>query len=202
MVAIIPPSRWEQATGKSPEAIIQFFSKSDWAILFMQAFSHAAILHQNEEWKEIILSHWVKNFESPKWQDLPTNNLLVSLSAASFDKLCLLALKTNPDFSNEHAPLLILVRSSKHLWSATLSKLLIRSFQKWMAQQSNSHWGSWHYRAVVRMASYRCTISVEADLRKYWPTDSIVWPAWQRDIEIFLSTLQFRKEMALRLRSG
>lgn len=195
MVAIIPPTGWEKATHESPEAIIQLFSKSDWSTLFMQAFSHAAILHQNEEWKTIILSHWIKNFESPKWQDLPTNKLLDSLSPTSFDQLCLLALKTNPDFSNEHAPLLIIIRSSKHLWTAALSKTLIRSFQKWMAQQANSHWGAWHYRAVLKMAAYHCAISVYPDLRKNWPTDAPVWSAWQRDIEIFLSTLQFRKEM-------
>jgi len=196
IVAVIPPARWEAASQESPEALLKIFSKSDWAVLFFQAFSQAAILHQNEAWKEVILSMWVKNFESPKWQDLPTNKLLASLSAASFDRLCLLALKTNSNFSNEHAPLLSLIRSSKHLWSATLSKTLIRTFQKWMAQQANSHWGSWHFRAVLKMASYRCAISVDADLRKNWPTDAVVWSAWQRDVEIFLSTLQFRKEMA------
>ncbi len=199
MMAIIPPTHWEKATQESPESVIKIFSKSDWAVLFLQAFSHASILHKNEAWKEAILASWIKNFESKKWQDLPTNKLLASLSAGSFDKLCLLALKANPDFSNEHAPLLILIRSSKHLWSATLSKTLIRSFQKWMAQQSNSHWGAWHFRAVLKMASYRCAISTDAELRKKWPTDAAVWSAWQRDIEIFLSTLQFRKEMTQHL---
>ena len=201
IMAIIPPSRWEAATKESPEALIKIFSKSDWGLLFLQAFSHAAIRHKNEEWKEVILAAWIKNFNSSKWQDLPTSKLLASLSAGSFDKLCLLALKTNPDFSNEHAPLLILIRSSKHLWSAALSKTLIRTFQKWMAQQANSHWGSWHFRAVLKMAAYRCAISVDAELRKNWPTDAAVWSAWQRDIEIFLSTLQFRKEMIQHLQS-
>jgi len=199
MIAVVPPKRWEKEFSKKPVELIQLFLQSDWAVLFLQAFSQAAILHQDQEWMEAILSLWIKNKMDQRWQDFPVRSLLEAIDADVFDRVCQLALKVDSNFSDEQAPLIILIRHSKHLWSPTFSKNLIRAFQRWMAQQNHHHWGGWHYKTVLDKAAYHSAIDVQDSLRKNWPTDAPLWSAWQQDIERFFSTLQFRYEMKLEL---
>ncbi len=195
MITLMPPSRWEREYEKSPEELITIFLRSEWAVLFLQAFSQAAILHDDKKWMQALLTAWIKNNANPVWYEFNPEPILKAIDAGTFNEVCLLALKVDADFASEEGPLFILIRSSKNIWSADLSKNLIGRFQKWMAKQESTHWGSWHYKTVLKKASYHCSTEVHEALRKNWPTEAVVWSAWQREIELFLSTLQFRAEM-------
>ena len=195
MVTVLPPEKWEEHFEKTPEAIIQLFSKSEWAVMLVEASAEAAALHQSASWMEAILLFWLENEYKSGWSKLKIDPILNTLPNELFNKILLKKLKAAKILPNEDSPLIRLMEQEGYRWENQLTKTFMQQLKEWMLRNPSYSWSGWKYRNLLKRAAYTVSPAMEKHLHQLWLSEPHHWAGWERDIQQFFNTLNFRKEM-------
>jgi hypothetical protein len=83
----------------------------------------------------------------------------------------------------------------RHDWPEQLSVQFIRALKGWLAEQPPFQFATPAYRAQLETAAYRSDPGLLDQLRRGWPLQAPSWRLWEKEVENFLNTLMFRREM-------
>ncbi|MFT5263474.1 MAG: hypothetical protein ACI8YQ_002217 [Polaribacter sp.] len=195
MMAIIPPGKWEEKFKRAPTKLIEIFAQSDYAIILLQSFSHAATLHRNDDWAIAILEFWLYHHHLDRWVDFMPKQLCENLSAEAFNRIAIPALEYCDQLPTDEDPITILIRKNTHPWNESLTQAFIMKCKEWISEYSSSYWTAIHLKSIIQNASYHIEPKLADSLTKSWPTTSAAWGSWESDIETFFKVLRFRKGM-------
>ena len=195
MIASIPPRRWNEHFQTSTSETLQLIVRSDWSELILQAVAEASATHQDEEWMEYILDFWLEHYHQQRWNYFNLKKLLESISVSTFNKICTQNVQKTNSLLDEESPLTTILRTVKLPWDDTLSVLVIRAMQKWIAGETAHYWSGWHLRSILKQAAYLCNPELLEQLARGWPYTNYGSSNWEKEIDNFLSTLKFRQEM-------
>lgn len=195
MMSIVPPSRWEQEYKQKPNALLSVFIRSEWSELLIQSMINAAARHRDETWMELLLDFWMENAEEPKWQKLDIQALLLALPDHIFNKIAIQKLDGQKGFLEESDPLVILLKSAQHFWDDRLVILFLQNIKSWLSAQGSRYWSGWHYKGILNKVAYTCSPNLYDVLLGDWTRSAGLWQGWEQQIEAFLRTVKFRKEM-------
>ena len=195
MVAIIPPEKWEKKFNERPEALLNIFSRSEWGSMFLEAFAAAATLHQSVDWMEALLRFWLTNYTQVKWSQLDFSVLLDALPDEVFNEVLyekLSAVKFLPD---EQSLLIQLLQKDNCQWDNRLTKLVMEQLKGWIAKNATYSWTGLTYRKMLKRAAYNINPQMEKQLSHFWLGDTMNYGGWEKDLQLFLNILSFRKDM-------
>ncbi len=199
MIALVSPELWLQEFEKEAEDVLVLFETSEWSELIIQAIIEATILHQNKDWARALLSFSIRQKDNPTWQSLNINRLFDHISNDGFNTVAVNGMKATKGLLEENSPLTLLLKNCKCLWNDELTILVIRNLQNWLIGENSRYWNGWHYRTILKNASYLCNPHLHQQLILNWPEESRIWSSWEKEIDEFLSTLHFRKKMIIAL---
>ena len=149
MIAIIPPSKWEEKFNKTPEELIDIFAQSDYAIILLQAFSYATSLHSNDKWAVAILEFWLYHHHLDRWEDFTPKQLCENLSANAFNRIAIPALEYCDQLPAEEDPITLFIRKNNHPWDKSLTTAFMTKCKEWIAEYSSSYWTSFHLKSII-----------------------------------------------------
>ncbi len=195
MIAIIPPEKWEEKFKRTPEDLIEIFAQSDYAIILLQALSHATTLHPNDNWAIAILEFWLYHHHLDKWVDFTPKQLCENLTAEAFNRIAIPALEYCDQLPTDEDPITLLIRKNTHPWDESLTHAFMIKCKEWISEYSSSYWTAIHLKSIIQNASYHIEPKMADSLTKSWPTTSAAWGSWESDIESFFKVLRFRKGM-------
>jgi hypothetical protein len=184
---------------KSPIEILQIFAHSDWTALLIQAVIESTILNKNEHWMEAILGLWLQNEDYPIWQNSSAKELLGMIPNKLFNQFTLKSLEQTKGLPEENSPAAQLLRLGKHEWDDQLTLIVIKRFQYWLSDTTTFYWDSSYYKKILQTAAYKANPTLYDALKSGWNYHAPTYGQWQPDIELFLRTLVFRKEMIAEL---
>jgi len=199
MLSKVPPRRLELFFDKSPIEILQIFAHSDWTALLIQAVIESTILNKNEHWMEAILGLWLQNEDYPIWQNSSAKELLGMIPNKLFNQFTLKSLEQTKGLPEENSPAAQLLRLGKHEWDDQLTLIVIKRFQYWLSDTTTFYWDSSYYKKILQTAAYKANPTLYDALKSGWNYHAPTYGQWQPDIELFLRTLVFRKEMIAEL---
>lgn len=199
MLAKIPPNKIEAFFDKNPSEILTIFAQSDWVGLLIQAMIEATILHKDQNWMEAILEMWLAHEDYPIWQNPSAQKLLELIPEKLFNQFVLQSLEKTQSLLEENSPASKLLKTSNHDWNDQLSLLIINRFQHWLSETSSFYWNNFHYKQLLQTASYRINPSLYDAVKSGWNHNAPTFGQWEPEIEQFLRTLVFRKEMIAEL---
>ncbi|MFK7980148.1 MAG: DUF5691 domain-containing protein [Saprospiraceae bacterium] len=195
MVAILPPHHWEKQFQKSPSEILYFFTQSEWAMMLVEGVANAAALHGSVDWMEAILRFWLVNYNNRRWAELNIKPVLSVLPNEVFNEVLFEKLKARNALPEEHSPLIQLLQKENYVWDERLTNTLMPQLKEWIADNVSYSWTGIQYRKMLKQAGYNIAPKKEKQLSKFWMGLSQNWAGWEKDIQQFLTVLQFRREM-------
>ncbi|MGB1216669.1 MAG: DUF5691 domain-containing protein [Saprospiraceae bacterium] len=202
MVAMIHPKLWEEQFKKDAAEIVNLFRSSDWGELLLQAVIEAAVLHKDENWTAALLLFKIENQHIQQWQNLNTNRLIEQVSDKIFNTVATKGMEQNQGLLEEGSPVTYMLKNCACLWSDELTELVIVNLHEWLAGESSRYWNGWHYRSILKKASYMCNPFIHEKFSyEWWPRESKIWGSWEREVDDFLATLHFRCKMVEGLKS-
>ena len=195
MVSILPPQHWEKQFQKSPSEILYFFTQSEWAMMLVEGVANAAALHGSVDWMEAILRFWLSNYNNRRWAELNIKPVLEALPNEVFNEVLFEKLKARNGLPEEHSPLIQLLQKENCVWDDRLTNVLMPQLKEWIADNVSYSWSGIQYRKMLKQAAYNIAPKKEKQLSKFWMGISQNWAGWEKDIQQFLTVLQFRREM-------
>lgn len=195
MIAIVPPPYWEKQFQRSPSEILYFFTQSEWAMMLIEGVASAAALHGSVDWMEAILRFWLSKYNNRRWAELNVKRVLDSLPNEVFNEVLFEKLKAIKFLPEEHSPLIQLLQKEDCLWDDRLTNVLMPQLKEWIADNVSYSWTGIQYRKMLKQAAYNISPQKEKQLSKFWMGAAQNWAGWEKDIQQFLTVLQFRREM-------
>ena len=195
IISRIPPIAWEKHFQISAERLFQIMLRSDWKQLLLMGVKETLLNHPDVKWLELLGRYWMQSSGSDlKWNGKIAN--LVKLWPDDlFNRLCHNYLVYNPYLIEKESFIYKCLTLNHHSWSDDLTKTMVRNFQNWMANAGTISWGGRHYKAILNVAAFRSNPYLLQQMGKGWQTNGFIWEVWEHDIQNFLNTLRFRKEM-------
>jgi hypothetical protein len=195
MIAMVPPSTWCDAWGKTPTELIQAVGKSEWKEAVLLGWSHATQRHVDPDWAEALARRWFSEGDSPHRSSASSFSILEQIPAQRMEALILLALETDQEPLYDGHPAFRLLRSFRTAWTAPLSRTVVRSLRQRISQGENRDRGAWELRPSLKEFALRVPPALADEFSAGWPTEAKEWDAWAGLVDNFLSLLQFRHEM-------
>lgn len=195
MVALIPPRLWLAHFKMEAKEVLELFVRSDWGELLVQAMVEATHLHKDEDWTEALLTFKIESQNVQRWQSLNVARLMNDVTDKVFNNVAIAGMKQAEGLLEENSPITMLLKTGSSLWENELTLLVMKNLQEWLAGETSRYWNGWHYRTILKKASYTCNPFLHDELSANWPEESRIWSSWEKEIEEFLSTLYFRKKM-------
>ena len=192
LMSHLHPSFWNTYLNLPPEECLLIFENSQHSRLLQQSIVASSILHQEQEWIDAIAASLFigKSGSSDIYVDT-----IPFMSAATFNKVILRQVKTKPFLLEENGLVYPTLELCEHFWSDELALAILNPFQQWLATAQSAQWSVWHYKKILKLASYRINPNLASTLKNGWQFQSYVSFQWQEDIEKFNRTLIFRKGM-------
>lgn len=195
MIALLSPTEWEMVSQLDASQCLHIFLQNDSVALLLPALLEAIVRHRNKDWMAAFLNQWLEKYDEPQWQKLSLTPLLDLLPNLLFNEIAIKSFKPLKTLPEENTPLDLLLKLEQQNWSGDLALLFVRNLQAWMVSEEASYWGAWNIRLILKNAAYRVHPLQFSKLNEGWPTETPVWGSWQKDVDGFLTTLRFRKEM-------
>ena len=195
MLARVPPAWWTEAFTNDPAECIRLFLQAGRQELWLTALGEAALRYRDAEWMEALLLYWEENDREGPWKNSLPEQLMDALSAEAFHRLALQLLRRRGRLPGAGSLTAHLLSRSRHAWPEQLSVLFIRSLQQWLAELPPFQSAPPAYRAQLEAAAYHSDPGLLDQLRRGWPLQAPSWRLWEKEVETFLNTLMFRREM-------
>ncbi len=195
LVGRIPPSWWENQLKREPRQIASLFARSRWGNILIPALTEATILHKDDDWREALLRYWQELGKEEEWHHPKGKQLMSQLSDTAFNRIILEQLEGSEALVEEHSLAGHLLCLKVRPWDNQVSKNIIRGFQKWLAGANAYQWNTWHYRRIFEVAAYSVSPHLLDHLKAGWNFKAAAWAQWDGDVERFLKTLAFRRDM-------
>ena len=195
MASRIPPDYWRRRFTLEAPACIRLFSTLKIQRSILQALAEAAFRYDDEEWTEAILLHWANDPDDSLWKTFLTDGWMEKITAPVFNRVTLDHFNR---FSTLPGPESIcgrLLSLSAHSWTEALTLAFVKSFQDWLADWPGLSSPPRFAQLYLKAAAYKSAPQLLDRVRKGWPMQSRAWPLWEGEVEQFLNTLLFRKEM-------
>lgn len=195
MIKIVPPKKWEIYFNLEPNEILQLFIQNEWALILVEGLMEATALHPSPKWIETIIHFWLNNYNRKNWADLNILPIIDLLPHEFFNSILLDKLKVASFLPPEQSPIIFLLQREAYQWEDGLIDIFIRYLVDWIKDNPSFSWAGYQYRTVLKRAAYAVNPKVEKKLKKRLLHDNINWGGWERDIQQFLSIIQFRREI-------
>ncbi len=193
MVSYVPLDVWSHCWGKQPSEIVQAVIDSEWEKLLLEAWTNAAINHENVPWAEALLpkcsSLYHACFQS---QEQLLQGLFSVLSQERANALMLqILLDWEEEPLNPQHPAFPLLSQSCHPWSREISNLVLSKIREII--QENSRQLHWQVRSHLQSFALYMEPSIVDEATAN--LTSAVTDIWRDTVDEFLARLQFRWEM-------
>ncbi len=192
LISHLHPSFWNTFLNLSPEECLLVFENSQQYRLLQKSIVAACILHQDQDWLDAIVAALFagKGPSSDIYVDA-----LPYVSAPTFNKVLLRQVKNKPFLLEENGLVYPTLELCEHPWSDELAFAILSPFQQWLATAQSAQWSVWHYKKILKLASYRINPNLASSLKSGWQFQSYIAFQWQEDVEKFNRRLIFRKGM-------
>ncbi len=194
IIAKIPPQWWTDSLNKSPQELLALAAKTEWENVFVWGWAMAAKNFQDKEW--IIACHrfyldtfFKYNFSNFSidflYQDLPNNLFnLLALEYLNADK------KTT--LSDDH-PIVDFLLAEGQKWDDAISKNVLQRIKKTI--QQDAYVFHWNLKTLLKRAAFSISPQLYETIKEGWPTQSLAWHSWQKEVDNLLNMLRFRLEI-------
>lgn len=195
MLALVPPSYWEEHFGASPAALIAAASADDAGLTVLEGWSRAAIRHKAVAWMLLLWNAWDKTKTEDPYYTSVRNEMLGALVRGLPERearsLSMNVLKRTDLAANIRASILVALPQP---WDAAFGNAYLdAAYQK----SSNANtWNTWH-QTFAHAATALPPVCFERALRLFTPSDD--QPAsWY--VRPFLDTIQIRQRLYQEIR--
>ena len=195
MIALIPPAYWLEKFEVSPSELLNIFPSNDWGSVFLQGIIEASAKHPNQDWIEVILDNWLKQYDSSFWEAINISPILPNISNSLFNAACMAAMRKTNESLAEEEPAAILLQLEGQIWSEEVSRMASKKIQEWIASEGYGFSLTPHYKNILKRAAYAIPPSLFGTISRIWRQSTRYWPGWEREVQLFLATLGFRKKM-------
>lgn len=191
----VPPKRWETHFRKSTLDTLRLFARGNPSALLTDAVANAALLHNDHRWIEALLRHWWRTDNEARWNSALGKQLMAALPDAVFNDILQQYLRQHQGYIDEQSFAGQLLCLGKHQWDASVARRVLSNFREWLNAAQSVHWNLWHYKRILQIAAYQIPVSLLPEFSKGWNNRTPVWGNWERDVERFLKTMTFRKDL-------
>lgn len=191
----VPPRLWEAHFGQPTLTTLRLFARGNRQKLLADAAAQAAILHQDHRWIEALLRHWWRTKNEERWNSALGKQLMAEVPDAIFNDLILTYLKRHNGYIEEQSFAGQLLCLGRHRWEAEVARRVIAHFREWVNGTPAHHWNLWHYKRVLKVAAYQAPPSLLPVFQNGWNSRSPVWGRWEPEVNNFLKTLTFRRDL-------
>jgi hypothetical protein len=200
MVERIPPALWAKQYEIEVSDFITLAKRADKTKNFMKSLAQAALLHQDSDWLTALVQNWAIEQDERMWNSSLGKEVLTALPETAANRIAIQYLERNEYLLDEHSLANQLLFLGVHAWEDRLALLLIKGFQNWIANASSFFGNMWHYKRLLKVAAFRSNPELILKFQSGWHPQSRIWGIWEKDIEHFMRSLHFRKEMIGELR--
>ncbi len=192
LIALIPPSHWEEKFQHEPRATLDLFVRSEWGEQILPALIGSTKLHENQDWSCTMIDFWLGNFYKQRWEKLNPQELIPLLTTSGFNDLAFEAITQIGNLTDEKSPVTILLSQSQHIWFDKVTLSLFDNFVGWTNNNAGRFWSGWLYKRFIKKAAYLANPNLVEQLSNrftYYPD------GFESELNQFFNTLQFRKEL-------
>jgi len=202
MLAVVPPVYWLEKFEVPPGELLKISPSSDWGSVFLQGIIDALAKHPHPGWTEAILTTWIKQYDDLFWETINITPLLPNISNEFFNTICLAAMRKTEESISEEEPAALLLQLEGQIWSEEVSRMASRKTQEWIAAEGYGFSLTPHYKNILKRAAYAIPPSLFETISRIWRQSTRYWPGWEREVQLFLATLGFRKKMYEEMRKN
>ena len=195
ILSAVPPKHWEGFLDKNADQLVRLFAKSDWNTLLLNAMIRASDIHQDVNWMEALGRFWMKSNDQKHWNNRRGKALIEKWPAYLFNKMVVHYFNFNPGLPQGYHLVIYLLQTNQSPWDNKLALRIIKIIKDWLSSSHSLSWSGDAYKSILENASYRIDPDLFNVLQEGWPSHSRLWGLWQKDVETFMRTLLFRKEM-------
>jgi hypothetical protein len=187
MLSTIPPVIWSRQWGAAPADLLLAAAAGEWNELLLDGWAAATLMFTDTAWAESLLRVQPRHAE-----------LLGALSAERQETLLLHILRADCTPLHQH-PVLGLLQQTRHVWSAELTRAVLRALHQHMRKWRDSY--DYQLRgALTEEFALRMPPNMLDEIASAWPDDQASRQRWEGVIDRLLITLQFRRDMLEELR--
>ncbi len=200
MLAIIPPSFWENHFQENAAEVLLLFLDSNWPALCFSALSQATIRHREEAWMEVLIDFWLQHHFESEWQNIDLEAMIPILPSKLFNKMALQGLALEDPLASSTAPISTLLQHAEQNWDNDLTYAFFRQLKEWFQQNPGQYWSTWHFWNILGKAAYLIEPKLWPTLQKAFDQDP-VWYQASTELDKFMNILRFRDQMQKSLSS-
>lgn len=193
MLAVVPPSFWEEHLNKNISQLLKAAWQHEWSDYLLWGWIEAAVRYRAQSWLLELFTLYTEYPQEEKWSSLGIGAIFKALDEKHFNLLALQALENHPGILRDDAPVVELLLQEKQAWSDRLTLQVMRRLKETI--RSDSYVYHWGLKSILSRAAHLANPELHEQLSRAWPEDSRSWHSWQNDVNDFLTTLQFRKDM-------
>ncbi len=200
LMSCLSPKQLEKILDLSPHEIIQVMTRSDNAVVFIQAAIDSTARFGNEKWASKLFEFWQANQFKARWKDLDVKKLIHQCSNNVFNKIAIQCFHNNPNLLDESNLTLQLLKNEKQAWSVDLGLLFIKKWAEWIQSHKAGYWEAAQYKFLLKNMAYRAHPDTYLKIRNILPPSAVQWTGWEEDYTRLLKILRFRNDMIRELK--
>lgn len=204
IVGAIPPDHWTQTWRRKPEDVVEAGDKTEWSSLLRRGWELAVRRWPDTDWLSALLYggpgqtsqtdlYRRQQALQPAWTEIPATGL---------ERLILEHLRPQAHLFGSNAPVplhdahpaLPLLQSHTQPWSIELSRAVVESVQRRMAEGVNKNVRAWHVPNALKRFAYFIPPSLVTEFASGWPQTEAA-QNWGESVHEFLTTLQVRHDL-------
>lgn len=202
IVGAIPPDYWTQTWRRRPEEITEAADKTEWAAVLRRGWEMAVRRRPDADWLSALLHGGPDRPDSYRRQQA-LQPALAELPAVGLERLILEKLRPQKHLFGVDAsiplhdahPVLTLLQSHIHPWSAELARAVIGSLRQRSVQGMGKDQTAWHILRLLPTFACRVPSTLSQEMSEGWPALPEVQRHWETPIHEFVTTLQFRHDL-------
>jgi hypothetical protein len=167
--------------------------KSDFEAVLVPAWALAAARHADAAWAEAILATELATVLEHAGEQVVAE-LLAALPNARREALTLDHLSADVG-ADEDPMVLHLLRSYAGPWSPRLARAIVDRVRTMVRRPGRGGGGYWTGATLLRDAALRVPPSMLDEMAPGWSDQAKDWDRWKGNVDEFLATLQFRRDM-------
>lgn len=186
---------WETVFDTTPKGLFKQIKYSDWSDLLLRSIEESLLTAPNEKWMLELANFWMRDPQKNLWDNPVGRGIIAKWPSDLFNSLLLRYFNFNPGLPQKRHLVTYALTLNHFNWSDKLATRVIRIIQDWIAQPDSLSWNSELFKSILNNAAYRISPKLFKQVQQGWPTGARFWGVWEKDVQTFLQTLLFRKEM-------